>query len=576
MPNKDKPLRFIASKQAGYDAKSRRWRTSDGTIVRKSQFIKGAKPPEDYSDLGPVQWHLPTPYSDSISEYYKVQREASGFNKILASVLDDKLPKPMPVPSNIRAAMALAEYYTSTEGDVYQHIEAPIESAMTELIIDCPDTGVQKELEELYSPENYNIQHNVWEMWYTAAIYGIAFPLEVPQVNKIVMLPPRYVWVGYYVNYGQVVDTSEDYPSPYSMQPPDGKDAWTEKLVETTVLPMSYNTYGAYVNEQILKTWGLPLDQDLLHPVRAKSASWQRYPLPPISRAFDSISSRFVLREARRATIEGIKNQVWAFHLGSESTPPTPGEMKAFVNMVLASSGDRSNTFVWKDPYKVEQHTPQNVDSLMANETMQIATLDVFRDLGSNVRLTTGNGMMVGREGTGLDIDLSIWLKRLEWPRMEVLNWEREFRKRVARRNGNAKFIEACEGTTVRFSKSLLETSDLIKNELLPLYSIGSMSTQTLLRRSGYNYRAELKNKEEEAKHDDLFQPRSTFSQTTVKPETPEKETQSTSTGRPKQDGTGKGEEDEVEASVPSWDETKKALTSRKSTRLSGNSFLEN
>ncbi len=559
-------------KKPWYDAASRRWRNPDGQIVKKSELSGSVKAAQAITD-GPVfsvPFKLATPLSDSIEKYYKIQREGCGLNEFLASTIVDQTPKPMPVPTAIRSAMALAEYYTSTVGDVYQHIEAPIDVGMTDLIIDCPDKGVAKELEDFYSPEMYDMWDTLSQAWMCTAIYGSAYPLEVPEANKIILLPPRYVWVGYYVNYGTAPTLSPANPSPYGLNPPDGHSEWTRELVETTVMPMSYNTFGAYVNEQILKTWGLPLDPELLHPIRAKAMSWQRYPLPPLARAFNSISSRIVLQEAIRATIEGIKNQLWVFHLGDKDYRPTPKEVAKFTSLVMGSSGDRTGSLVWTDPFKVEQHTPQNIDAIMANETMQIFTLNVFRDMGSNLRLSTGNGLMVGRtDGASMQVDLSLWLKRLEWPRLSVLRWEHEFRKRLAQRQNSPAWIKANDKTTVRFSKSLLEVGELIKMELLPLYSIGSMSTQTLLKRSGYNYSAELANKKAEAANDQLFQPRSTFAQTTVNPDTPETKTESTSTGRPTD--TGEKPKPDVEAAVPTWDETKKQLITLKSTRSSEN-----
>jgi hypothetical protein len=571
MPIKKKPQRFIASKQAGYDSKSRRWRSVDGQIVKKSEMtgkVRGAKIVEDGTGLS-VSIHSRTPLTDVIHNYNKLQSMAVGLNDVFASTLVDQEPKPMPIPSNIRSMMALAEFYTSTIGDVFQHIEAPIDVAMTDLVIDCPDVAVKKELEELYSPQNYDMWNVLYESWLSCAIYGSAYPMEVPQANKIVMLPPRYVWVGYYVNYGAVPQATAENPSPYAMNPPDGYSVWTEELVNTTVMPMSYNTFGAYANEQILKGWGLPLDPNLLHPIRAKAMSWQRYPLPPIARAFNSISSRLILQEAIRATIEGIKNQLWVFHLGDKDYRPQPKEVKAFTSMLMSAAGDRTGTIVWTDPFKVEQHTPANTDSLLANDTYQTFTSNVFRDLGGNLRLETGNGLITGRaDGASIQFDLSLWLKRIEWPRRNVLRWEKEFRSRLAERQNSAAWKKANENTTVHFSKSLLEVGDLIKQELVPLYSLGSMSTQTLLERSGYNYQAELERKKAEEVDEALFQPRSTFSQTTVNPDTPEKKTDSTSSGRP----TGNGDEppdegEDLEASVPTWDETKKGITLRKSMR---------
>ena len=146
----------------------------------------------------------------------------------------------------------------------------------------------------------------------------------------------------------------------------------------------------------------------------------------------------------------------------------------------------------------------------------------------------------------------------------------------MAERQGNSKaWVKANEQTTVRFSKSLLEVGELIKMELLPLYTVGLLSSETALERSGYNYASELDRKKREQPSDELFQPRSSFAQTTVNPDTPEKKAESTSTGRPADTGeAGKSEgyEDGLEASVPTWDETKKELYSRRSTPSSVNS----
>lgn len=555
---KTKTQAYRPNKSAGYDAASRRWRTADGKIVKKSEFTGAIAPSQivEHDGGGGLSGFIKTPLSDAFSRYDEIQRGGVGFNEFLASAV--QTPQPMPVPTEIRSAMALAEYYTNTCGDIFQHIEAPIDVGMTDLQIDSPDPGFARDLELLYSERYYDMWNTLYQAWLCTAIYGSAYPFEVPEANKIVLLPPRYVWVGYYVNYGEYVPPTETQPSPYGMNPPDGSAEWSLELVKTTFMPASYNTFGALINEQILKTWGLPLPQEYLHPIRAKALSWQRYPRPPLSRAFNSLANRVVLDEAVRATIEGVKNQLWVFKLGSENRQATAKEVKVFSSLIENSAQDRAGYLVFKAPFEVEQHTPKSFDSMLASETRQEFTLRIFRDIGSNIRIVSGNPVTTGRaEGTSIEFDISLWLTRLEWPRRSLMRWEHEFRKRMVERMGSAAAMKANEQTTVRFSKSLLEVSERIKNELQPLYSIGLTSSQTTLDRAGYNYRAELARKQQEQPNDYLFQPRSTFSQT-FRPDdgSAPTTTESTSTGRPP-DVMAEPKQ-EMTASKQTWDEKKR------------------
>lgn len=426
---------------------------------------------------------------------------------------------PQPIPAGIRAAMNSAEYYCNTEGDVFQHIEAPIDVSISELEINVPgDKKLDRLLKDLYGPDKLDMISVLTQIWLTTATYGSAYPLEVPStkendspIEKIVMLPSKFVWVGYHITHSDIVDT------PYMLRPLNGAPNWSQDLLRQTMMPMTYNAFASGFNDQIIRGWGLPLNPGYLHPVRGKAFDWNRYPLPPISRAFRAISTRAIYQEMRRALLEGYKNQLWVFILGSKELPPSPKEMAALKSAVSGLSGNRTGDLVWRFPLTVDVKVPQSFDNAVGNETSQAFTLEIFRNLGSNIQITTGNKVFLpGSSGdSGVEVDLTIWLRRMEFVRNTVLRWEQGFRSRLADRLGAPKLKEA----RVSFSKSLLEVSEKIKKEIVPMYSAGLYSPQTALNAAGKEYETEIDLKKAAQKDADLLMPPATYNQMTVGPD---------------------------------------------------------
>jgi len=548
---------YRPGKVAGYDPKKRRYREASGRKISKAQFLglqqdKDIGPDSDQERYG-FSFNLnKTPFSDIMG---KIERLIGGaekgqdlskdplllqagkrYNELVGFVPpQDPKQTAQPIPTAIRAAMNLAEYYCNTEGDVFQHIEAPIDVCLSPLDIAGP---AKKELEQLYSPENLDMGEILFQIMLSTGIYGSAYPVEVYNRKdplKVILLPPKYMWVGYWLSFGEHLGIyPEGFDSPYALKPLDGSSAWTQDLLDAQLMPMTYNSFSTNWNEQILKGWGVPLNPEFLHPVRAKALSYNRYPLPPISRAFRSIATRSVFEEMRRATIEGYRNQLWVFLLGDVDHPPSPKEMAALQSSIAGMAGERTGYLAWRGGLKVEQHAPESIDGMLGNETSQMFSLEIFRMLGSNIRLVTGNQAATNARGdSSIEIDLTLWLRRLEFIRTQILKWELSFRLRWAQRQNDSKLENAVRKSQVTFSKSLLEVSQLIKSELQPLYMFGSLSTQTLLKKAGYNYEIELVNKQEEEANAALFGPKPTYAQETVNPSTPEKTVENAPQGRP-------------------------------------------
>lgn len=431
---------------------------------------------------------------------------------------------PQPIPTGIRSAMSLSEYYCNTQGDVFQHIEAPIDLSITELEISVPkDRGVERELKDLYGPEKLNMRYIVEQNMLIASVFGVSFPMEVPDdqfnpktILQIIPLPPKFMWVGYHIVNGMLAP--ESVPSPYAVRPWDGSSNWTQELAQKMFMPMTYNAMGSGFNEQNVQGWGLPVNPKYLHPVRSKAFSWIRYPQPPISRAFRSLSTRSIYQEMRRSILEGYKNQLWLFIIGNEKLPPSPNEMMALKSAVDGMSGTRTGNLVWRNGLQVEIKAPAALDGSLGSEAAQVLTMEVFRDLGSNARLTTGNKISMpgaGAGDSGVEIDMSIWLRRLDHIRTMNMEWEYMFRMRQADRMGGSA-RKALETATVKFSKSLLDIAEEVKKVVIPLYSVGLYSPQTALSRAGGDYDTEVKNKTDFEKDKEKFMPMPTYNQTST------------------------------------------------------------
>lgn len=548
--NMKTPQIYKQGKQTGYDAASRRYRDASGRIISKRAYrtlvTDGDNPsPESFGFTVPNV--VTSPYSGVLDKLEAVVAGASNgadlwknptlrqaadrFNALIAA----SAPAPanaqtQPIPTDVKASMNLVDYYTKTNGDVWQHIEAPIDVAVNPLEINCPDDGVKRELEELY--DSLSMWSVLYQNWMACSMYGIALPLEVWEGKdpvQIVHLPPRYVWIGYYVPYGiQLQDTS----GVYSIKPLDNSPQWTNALAKSMFMPMTYNSFGSDWNEQIGKGWDIPINPNFLHPVRNKAFDYQRYPIAPLSRAFRALGSRSVFDEVVRATIEGYKNQLWVFLLGDLEHVPSSHEMLALKETVTGMAGERTGALVWRGGLTVEQHTPKPLEQMLSMDARQAFTMEIFRHLGASGRLVTGNSMSNQRSDGGNEIDLSIWLKRLDFPRTVNLQWEKDFRRRIGERRSET-WRKANDKTTVQFSKSLLEVSDIIEKELRPLYAMGLLSRTTTLEKSGYNYDAERNNKQNEQKDLELFTVVPTYSQTTVNKGTPEKKADIGPQGRP-------------------------------------------
>jgi len=305
---------------------------------------------------------------------------------------------------------------------------------------------------------------------------------------------------------------------------------WKQELALQDKKPLFYSAFAEDMNEQLGTTGNVSVRPEACHPVRALAPAFHRYAIPPLARAFRAMSTRQILEELIRATIEGYRNQLWMFTLGDGDHRPTQPEIEAFTRTLSGAAGDRTGTLVWRGPLTAEILAPERLDDTLGREMWRNLTQDIFRKLGISVRLISGESPL--REArTAEEADIRIFLERLEFWRRRVIEWATGFNRRWLERTGGSKHADKLP--IVKFGRVFLELEELIKSLVMPLSQAGLLSLQTSLETAGFNYQTELQRKKAEEPDRHLFSPLPTFAQTTVKPGTPEKESETSPKGRP-------------------------------------------
>lgn len=452
---------------------------------------------------------IATPYSNAAEHLEAIISGYSSREEMLKSFAADQRGNKIgqPIPASILSAMKLAEYFCEVEGDLWQTIEIPADIGLQGLQIEGTNADTFKQLYD-----EMEMSQAIEDIWLTTEIYGNAFPYTIwDETPQIVTFDPKYVQVGEqpFASYS----ITGDLVAGLEQNLRTHRDEAVYKELTESLFPN--------VNEKSFAAGLIPLPADRIRHIRARGVRFWRYTLPPLARIFRTISTRQVLEEMIRATIEGMRNQLWVFKLGDVEHQPRPGEITALRNVVNASSGQRTGALVWSGNLVVEQHAPK-VDAALANDKWQMLTRHIFRQRGIAPSVVSGEYDKSGG-GSQSDLDVQLVVMRVERQRENILRYLRWFNAEYMKHQGKSATAQK-ELPTLRYERPAIELSDLIKNRLMPLVTAGLLSDTTALSESGHAYDVELGNKKKEKVNAEMFAPKPSFAQMTVNPNTPEKQ----------------------------------------------------
>lgn len=489
---------------AGFDSSTGRWRDINGRYTTREKAVVSLQ--EELTALGGVLSSGRDRLSRAAEKIEHYIAGAGGFTPFDYKDLGTGAGRDLTgltIPGEVLAAYNLADWYYQSEGDISAAVETPVMTSMRALDVRCPDSGVRAELEAMYDVDGVDLVGLAQGCWLSQAVFGIAYPFEIwdaDELRGILLLPPKFVSIG----------TAQNT----LLWPLDGSGKWTEQALAAQLPEAMYRGFPRR-NVEIAPAGFIPLPTGAVHPVRMLDHRWKLYPRSFLSGAFRALSTRLVYEEMRRAVIEGFRHQLWLFLLGDKDLRPTPGMMSKLKSDIDETSRERTGNLAWWGALRVEILAPRT-DTLLGWEEWASLSIDIFRRLGINMRAATGNTFSGGdRTGSDFDLDVSLMLEKFEWMRSRIMAWERRFRLRYAKKRGVA-FEKAARETDVVFSASMLELEKLIERKLIPIFNVGALSRRSLLTQADQNYEAELANKKEELRDQELWAPPETFRQGVV------------------------------------------------------------
>lgn len=374
------------------------------------------------------------------------------------------------IDNAIQAMMTLAEFY-ATEGDIWTALTVPLEVGYQDFDFATGDQGAIREA-RTYLEDELDMHRRLAQIFLNRRVYGQAYVVEVDPARgptDLILPNPKHIAVQQHgvlsaVNYNYRATPGEAKslvaePPPFFYAP--SAPGWNEK--EPDMRPFKFKPDAIKVFHEFKHDHNL-------------------YALPPLARATRALDSRRYLEDMARATIEGIRNQLWVFTVEN----PMVGEVPALVNRLTATVSARTGFLVWRSGLEVKQYIPGSVDELLGNETFWEFTLRVFRALGMSVRFVAGENP--NRSGsTDAESDIKIGLNRMMYWRGDMQRYMQSLvDRRLGFKAGDAR------RPMLRFKDIELAIAERVKTLLAPLMDRGLPSPRTAYAMAGLDYDQEV------------------------------------------------------------------------------------
>lgn len=523
---------FKKGEQAGYDPKDNRYHDINGSRISKSAYLE-SKLTENSPDLRFIENGM---FGSPMSKGFEKIENIVGSSGLLdtGKAFEEFAKKPTkawPLPQDILTAMRLSEYFYRTEGDVAYALQVPREVLFAqEFKISSPLPEIEKDLKELYDEDQLDMIQLLKDIYDCEAVYGNVFPILLPSKDNklagVTLLNPKYVYCGSPIaqetmmstaaTTPESISTSEFTSTTYGLLSQTEKE-WNKKVLLNEIHPLAYNAFGPRWNEQDVRGLWIDLNPKYLHPIQVNKQRWERYATPYLARAFRAITNRKVFEELRRATAEGYKSQLFMFNVGTPEVPGTVEELRIYAGILNSLAPERTGMILGRGNISGQVMHMDALQGLLAEETFHGLTINIFRNLGMNLRFVSGEHPNQRAGGTD-DLDIMLFSERMTFKQKMMGRWERWFRLTLAEMThpGDVKYMEAMRQTKVEFQKPMIEMASYIKSYLMPIFTIGAMSIKTFQEKAQLTPEVELANRkaEQSSGQDLLFTPRTTYVQT--------------------------------------------------------------
>ena len=243
------------------------------------------------------------------------------------------------------------------------------------------------------------------------------------------------------------------------------------------------------LKEQIQKNKPVKLPPELVGKCDYRRQDYERYPLPKLTRAMDSLKYKDSLQKADYSTLDGITNYILKITIGNDSHPVvSQTELEAVAN--LFDTPSKSFDVVWNHTLDIEKITFPEISTILGQDKFAQVNDDLSQAYGVSRALLDGT-----LQGNAKAVELAAksFAEEINYARRSVKRWIDNEYEEVALAMGFDRYPQ------VRFDENALKDEILMMSVVQGMIDRRIISYETGIEKLGMDFGTELANMKQEA-----------------------------------------------------------------------------
>lgn len=243
------------------------------------------------------------------------------------------------------------------------------------------------------------------------------------------------------------------------------------------------------LKDQIQKNKPVKLPRELVGRCDYRKQDYERYPMPKLTRAMDSLKYKDSLQKADYSTLDGITNYILKITIGNDTHPVTSqSELETVARLFDTSS--KSFDVVWNHTLDIEKITFPEVSEILGQDKFAQVNDDLSQSYGVSRALLDGT-----LQGNAKSVELAAksFAEEVNYARRCVKRWIDSEYEEVALAMGFDRY------PSVRFDENALKDEIMLMSVVQGMIDRRIISYETGIEKLGFDFSTELANMTQEA-----------------------------------------------------------------------------
>ena len=243
------------------------------------------------------------------------------------------------------------------------------------------------------------------------------------------------------------------------------------------------------LKDQIQKNKPVKLPPELVGACDYRKQDYERYPLPRLTRAMDSLKYKTELQKADFSTLDGITNYILKITIGNDQHPVTSQtELETVAQLFDTSS--KSFDVVWNHTLDIEKITFPEIDNILGQDKFKQVNDDLSQAYGVSRALLDGS---LQGNTKAIELAAKAFSEEINYARRCVTRWINKEYEEVALSMGFDHYPR------VRFDDLALKDEVMMMSIVQGMIDRRIISYETGIEKLGLDFPTELANMKQEA-----------------------------------------------------------------------------